>query len=104
MQVWAVRIALLTKLRLYSIAEAECQQFAHMDSPELHFEFHHKRYPNRSGECVGVYVWGGGGGGVEEVGVSVWECVSSIAAYVPTAPEWTHTQLRISSMIALNPY
>ena len=51
-QVWAVRIALLTKLRMYSVAEAECQQFAHMDSPELHFEFHYKQYPGRTGKYM----------------------------------------------------
>lgn len=48
-QVWAVRISLLTKLRLYSIAEAECQQFSHFESPELHFEYHFNKYPGRTG-------------------------------------------------------
>ncbi|KAF6024803.1 TRAPPC12 [Bugula neritina] len=52
MKVWAVRVSLLTKLRMYSIAEAECQQFSHMDSPELHFEFHHQLYPGRNGSMV----------------------------------------------------
>ncbi|XP_067931523.1 trafficking protein particle complex subunit 12-like isoform X2 [Watersipora subatra] len=52
MKVWAVRIALLTKLRFYSIAEAECQQFGHMDNPQLHFEFYSKMYPGRTGSMV----------------------------------------------------
>ncbi|CAD5116977.1 DgyrCDS5813 [Dimorphilus gyrociliatus] len=39
-QLWYTRIALLVKLRLYSLAETECHQFAFFEKPDLCYEFY----------------------------------------------------------------
>ncbi|XP_033113652.1 trafficking protein particle complex subunit 12-like [Anneissia japonica] len=52
LQLWLTRIALLMKLREYSIAETESKVFGDFESPDLYFEFYPDIYPGRKGSMV----------------------------------------------------
>ncbi|MPC50113.1 Trafficking protein particle complex subunit 12 [Portunus trituberculatus] len=49
---WFTRIALLVKLRRFSLAEVECQYFNDLDAPDLYFEFYPELYGGRKGSMV----------------------------------------------------
>ncbi|CAL4095189.1 unnamed protein product, partial [Meganyctiphanes norvegica] len=51
-QLWFTRIALLIKLRRFSLAEVECQYFDDLDAPDLYFEFYPELYGGRKGSMV----------------------------------------------------
>ncbi|XP_076048005.1 trafficking protein particle complex subunit 12-like isoform X2 [Oratosquilla oratoria] len=51
-QLWFTRIALLIKLRRFSLAEVECQHFGDLDAPDLYFEFYPELYGGRRGSMV----------------------------------------------------
>ncbi|XP_064121150.1 trafficking protein particle complex subunit 12-like [Macrobrachium nipponense] len=51
-QLWFTRIALLIKLRRFSLAEVECQYFGDLDAPDLYFEFYPELYGGRKGSMV----------------------------------------------------
>ncbi|XP_037786827.1 trafficking protein particle complex subunit 12-like isoform X2 [Penaeus monodon] len=51
-QLWFTRIALLIKLRRFSLAEVECQYFGDLDAPDLYFEFYPELYGGRRGSMV----------------------------------------------------
>ena len=40
------------KLRRYSLAEVECEQFGQLDAPDLYFEFYPELYGGRRGSMV----------------------------------------------------
>ncbi|ELU00092.1 hypothetical protein CAPTEDRAFT_136293, partial [Capitella teleta] len=48
-QVWMLRISLLIKLQLFSLAESECQAFGSMDTPDLYFEYYFDQFPGKRG-------------------------------------------------------
>ncbi|KAF2343589.1 hypothetical protein FHG87_025655 [Trinorchestia longiramus] len=49
---WFTRLALLVKLRRFSLAEVECEQFKLLDAPDLYFEFYPELYGGRKGAMV----------------------------------------------------
>ncbi|XP_069183088.1 trafficking protein particle complex subunit 12 isoform X2 [Procambarus clarkii] len=51
-QLWFTRVALLIKLRRFSLAEVECQYFGDLDAPDLYFEFYPELYGGRKGSMV----------------------------------------------------
>lgn len=52
LQLWWVRLALLVKLRQFSVAEAEAAAFGDLDSPDLFYQYYPELYPNRRGSLV----------------------------------------------------
>ena len=52
LQVWWLRLALLVKLRHFSVAEAEAEAFGDCDKPDLYYEYYPEQYPNRRGSLV----------------------------------------------------
>jgi tetratricopeptide (TPR) repeat protein len=52
LQLWWVRLALLVKLRQFSVAEAEAAAFGDLDSPDLFYQYYPELYPNRRGSIV----------------------------------------------------
>eukprot|EP00092_Neocalanus_flemingeri_P034874 GFUD01037949.1.p1 GENE.GFUD01037949.1~~GFUD01037949.1.p1 ORF type:complete len:922 (+),score=262.07 GFUD01037949.1:67-2832(+) len=52
LQLWWVRLALLVKLRQFSVAEAEAAAFGELDSPDLFFQYYPELYPNRRGSLI----------------------------------------------------
>ena len=51
-QLWFTRIALLVKLRRFSLAEVECQAFGTLDAPDLFFQHYPELYGGRRGSMV----------------------------------------------------
>lgn len=52
LQLWFVRLALLTKLNLHQNAELEIEPFGNLDQPDLYYEYHPTAYPGRRGSMV----------------------------------------------------
>lgn len=52
LQIWWVRLALLVKLRQFSVAEAEAAAFGDLERPDLFFQYYPDLYPNRRGSLV----------------------------------------------------
>ncbi|GAB1603607.1 trafficking protein particle complex subunit 12-like [Argonauta hians] len=52
LQIWFCRVALLLKLRLYSVAHSELQNFRNLDTPDLYYQFYPELYPGRKGSMV----------------------------------------------------
>ncbi|TWW71635.1 Trafficking protein particle complex subunit 12 [Takifugu flavidus] len=52
LQLWFVRLALLTKLNLFQNAELEFEPFGQLDQPDLYYEFFPTVYPGRRGSMV----------------------------------------------------
>ncbi|GAB6033487.1 hypothetical protein CHUAL_013372 [Chamberlinius hualienensis] len=52
LQVWLVRLTLLTKLRLFNMAEAEGEPFGDLDKPDLYYDFYPDSYGGRKGSMV----------------------------------------------------
>jgi hypothetical protein len=49
LQLWFVRLALLTKLSLFQNAEMELEPFGNLDQPDLYYEYYPTVYPGRRG-------------------------------------------------------
>ncbi|MBN3280087.1 TPC12 protein, partial [Polyodon spathula] len=52
LQLWFVRLALLTKLSLFQNAEMEFEPFGNLDQPDLYYEYYPNAYPGRRGSMV----------------------------------------------------
>ncbi|XP_071327200.1 trafficking protein particle complex subunit 12 isoform X1 [Trachinotus anak] len=52
LQLWFVRLALLTKLNLFQNAELEFEPFGNLDHPDLYYEYYPTVYPGRRGSMV----------------------------------------------------
>uniref|UniRef100_A0A673CW49 Trafficking protein particle complex subunit 12 n=1 Tax=Sphaeramia orbicularis TaxID=375764 RepID=A0A673CW49_9TELE len=52
LQLWFVRLALLTKLNLFQNAELEIEPFGNLDQPDLYYEYYPAVYPGRRGSMV----------------------------------------------------
>ncbi|KAG9336179.1 hypothetical protein JZ751_002526 [Albula glossodonta] len=52
LQLWFVRLALLTKLSLFQNAELEFEPFGKLDQPDLYYEYYPTVYPGRRGSMV----------------------------------------------------
>lgn len=52
LQLWFVRLALLTKLNLFQNAELELEPFGNLDQPDLYYEYYPSVYPGRRGSMV----------------------------------------------------
>lgn len=52
LQLWFVRLALLTKLNLFQNAELEFEPFGNLDHPDLYYEYYPAVYPGRRGSMV----------------------------------------------------
>ncbi|XP_068573831.1 trafficking protein particle complex subunit 12 [Cebidichthys violaceus] len=52
LQLWFVRLALLTKLNLFQNAELEFEPFGNLDQPDLYYEYYPTVYPGRRGSVV----------------------------------------------------
>ncbi|XP_069573556.1 trafficking protein particle complex subunit 12 isoform X3 [Brachyistius frenatus] len=52
LQLWFVRLALLTKLSLFQNAELEIEPFGNLDQPDLYYESYPTVYPGRRGSMV----------------------------------------------------
>ena len=52
LQVWWVRLALMVKLKHFSVAEAEAAAFGDLDKPDLFYEYYPEQYPGRKGSLV----------------------------------------------------
>uniref|UniRef100_A0A667X3C0 Trafficking protein particle complex subunit 12 n=1 Tax=Myripristis murdjan TaxID=586833 RepID=A0A667X3C0_9TELE len=52
LQLWFVRLALLTKLNLFQNAELEMEPFGNLDQPDLYYEYYPTVYPGRRGSMV----------------------------------------------------
>ncbi|XP_068194390.1 trafficking protein particle complex subunit 12 [Antennarius striatus] len=52
LQLWFVRLALLTKLTLFQNAELEFEPFGNLDQPDLYYEYYPNVYPGRRGSMV----------------------------------------------------
>uniref|UniRef100_A0A8D3AS84 Trafficking protein particle complex subunit 12 n=1 Tax=Scophthalmus maximus TaxID=52904 RepID=A0A8D3AS84_SCOMX len=52
LQLWFVRLALLTKLNLFQNAELEIEPFGNLDHPDLYYEYYPTVYPGRRGSMV----------------------------------------------------
>ncbi|XP_072554836.1 trafficking protein particle complex subunit 12 [Paramormyrops kingsleyae] len=52
LQLWFVRLALLTKLGLFQNAELEFEAFGNLDQPDLYYEYYPTAYPGRRGSVV----------------------------------------------------
>ncbi|XP_061598993.1 trafficking protein particle complex subunit 12 [Cololabis saira] len=52
LQLWFVRLALLSKLNLFQNAEMEFEPFGNLDHPDLYYEFYASVYPGRRGSMV----------------------------------------------------
>ncbi|XP_077441612.1 trafficking protein particle complex subunit 12 [Vanacampus margaritifer] len=52
LQLWFVRLALLTKLNLFQNAELEFEPFGDLDQPDLFYEYYPIVYPGRRGSMV----------------------------------------------------
>ncbi|XP_053701068.1 trafficking protein particle complex subunit 12 [Synchiropus splendidus] len=52
LQLWFVRLALLTKLSLFQNAELEFEPFGNLDQPDLFYEYYPAIYPGRRGSMV----------------------------------------------------
>ncbi|XP_058470815.1 trafficking protein particle complex subunit 12 [Solea solea] len=52
LQLWFVRLALLTKLNLFQNAELEFEPFGDLDHPDLFYEYYPTVYPGRRGSMV----------------------------------------------------
>lgn len=52
LQIWFVRISLLVRLRMFSSAEAEINNFRDFESPDLYYQFYQKIYPGQEGSMV----------------------------------------------------
>ncbi|XP_034531488.1 trafficking protein particle complex subunit 12 [Notolabrus celidotus] len=52
LQLWFVRLGLLTKLNLHQNAELEIEPFGNLDQPDLYYEYYPTVYPGRRGSMV----------------------------------------------------
>uniref|UniRef100_A0A3Q2P253 Trafficking protein particle complex subunit 12 n=1 Tax=Fundulus heteroclitus TaxID=8078 RepID=A0A3Q2P253_FUNHE len=52
LQLWFVRLSLLTKLNLFQNAELEFEPFGNLDQPDLYYEYYPTVYPGRRGSMV----------------------------------------------------
>ncbi len=52
LQIWFTRIALLIKLRQFSVAEVEAEAFGDLDRPDLYYQFYPNKYGTRQGSMV----------------------------------------------------
>ncbi|XP_033980236.1 trafficking protein particle complex subunit 12 isoform X1 [Trematomus bernacchii] len=52
LQLWFVRLSLLTKLNLFQNAELEIEPFGNLDQPDLFYEYYPTVYPGRRGSMV----------------------------------------------------
>ncbi|CAL9686155.1 unnamed protein product [Knipowitschia caucasica] len=52
LQLWFVRLALMTKLSLFQNAELEFEPFGNLDQPDIYYEYYPTVYPGRRGSMV----------------------------------------------------
>ena len=52
MQVWWVRLALLVKLRQFTVAEAEAAALGDLDRPDLYYQYYPELHPGRRGSIA----------------------------------------------------
>ncbi|XP_064604975.1 trafficking protein particle complex subunit 12-like [Liolophura sinensis] len=52
LQLWFLRLTLLTKLRLYSLAESESQAFKNLDTADLYYDYYPQLHPGKRGSMV----------------------------------------------------
>ena len=52
LQIWWVRIALLVKLKQFTIAEDEAAAFGDLDRPDIFYQYYPELYPNRRGSMA----------------------------------------------------
>ncbi|KAF5275093.1 hypothetical protein FQA39_LY07030 [Lamprigera yunnana] len=52
LQLWFTRIALLVKIKNYSIAQAEAEPFGQLDKPDLFYQFYPEMYGGRPGSIA----------------------------------------------------
>lgn len=52
LQLWFTRLALLVKLRKFSLVEVESEAFGNLDKPDLYYEFYPDLYAGRKGTMV----------------------------------------------------
>lgn len=59
LQLWFVRLSLLTKLNLFQNAELEIEPFGNLDQPDLYYEYYPTVYPGRRGTSIFTTLFSG---------------------------------------------
>lgn len=52
LQLWFTRIALLIKIKSYTLAQVEAEPFGNLDKPDLFFQFYPEMYGGRPGSIA----------------------------------------------------